>query len=332
MKNKRIFVLGSGSFSGSHFVDHALSLDAEVMGTNRSPESSSLFLPYLNNSKRSRFKFIQAHLNQDLDLIVNKILEFQPNYIVDFAGQGMVAQSWQNPELWFETNVVSKVKLHDQLKDSRFLEAYLRFSTPEVYGNTNGLIDESAPLNPSTPYATSHAAIDMSLFSFHRRYGFPMILTRATNVYGVGQQLYRIIPKAFLSAKKSKTMTLDGGGTSERNFIAIQDVNRALATLLQNKNALGQAFHLSGSEYVSIRSLVEKIAEITQVPFAKFVTVGAERPGKDQNYSISSTKIQKLTGWTPEVTLQTGLQEVGTWIDQNLSLLENYSWEYQHKI
>ena len=44
----------------------------------------------------------------------------------------------------------------------------------------------------------------MHLRSYYKAYKFPVIFTRAANVYGPGQQLYRIIPRTILSIKKNK--------------------------------------------------------------------------------------------------------------------------------
>ena len=54
-----------------------------------------------------------------------------------------------------------------------------------------------------------------------------MVFTRAANVYGPGQDLYRIIPRSIFSCYSKNTMKLDGGGLSKRSFIYIDDVVRA---------------------------------------------------------------------------------------------------------
>lgn len=331
LDGKKIFVLASGSFSGSHFVDHCLSLGARIEGINRSKESSKTFLPYLNNKWCKNFKFYQLNLNHNLTEIIDLIQQFKPHFIVDFAGQGMVAQSWSQPEQWFETNVLSKVKLHEALRRCPFLESYLRFSTPEVYGSTEQEITESTALNPSTPYAVSHAAIDMSLMAYYRQYKFPAILTRTTNVYGPGQQLYRIIPRAILSARLHKKLTLDGGGLSVRNFIEISDVARALVALLLKPESRGQIFHIGSAEYTSIKDLVKKIASHTGVPYEKFVQEGEERPGKDHAYMVNSSKIRKWTNWTPQLGLDQGLERVIAWVDAHLHQLDTLNWDYVHR-
>ncbi len=165
MKEK-IAVIGSNSFSGAHFVDYAIDKGAEIIGISRSPEPSQVFLPY-KRKPASSFRFYPLDLNHDLDEIMKIMQDFQPEYVVNFAAQSMVGESWQYPEHWFQTNIVAMVKLHDKLRRCEFLKKYAHVSTPEVYGSCEGLVRENTSYNPSTPYAVSRAAADMSLKTFY---------------------------------------------------------------------------------------------------------------------------------------------------------------------
>ena len=159
----RIAVIGSNSFSGSSFVRHCLVQGIEVLGASRSEEPAACFLPYrwLPPAQQKGFRFVRADLNRDLDGLMDALNAFRPSWVVNFAAQGMVAQSWLQPEHWYQTNVVGNVLFHNRLRQVGWLEKYVHVSTPEVYGSTTGVIDESAPFNPSTPYAASRAACDL---------------------------------------------------------------------------------------------------------------------------------------------------------------------------
>ena len=158
--NGRIAVVGSNSFSGASFVRTCLEQGLEVLGTSRSAEPAPAFLPYrwLPTAQQKGFRFLQADLNLDLDRLMAAFDEFKPAAVVNFAAQGMVAQSWLHPEHWYQTNVIGNVLFHQRLRLAPWLEKYVHVSTPEVYGSTSGTIDENAPFNPSTPYAASRAA------------------------------------------------------------------------------------------------------------------------------------------------------------------------------
>src|SRR5690349_8950351 len=211
---EKIFVIGSNSFSGASFVDYVLSTGASVVGASRSPEPARSFLPYKwhrHAAEAGRFRFERLDLNHDLERIVATIKDFKPDYVVNFAAQSMVAESWLHPEHWYQTNVVANVRLFEGLRPLKFIQKYVHISTPEVYGSCSGNVTEAARFNPSTPYAASRAACDLHLLTFSKQYKFPVVFTRAANVYGPGQQLYRIIPRAILFIKSGRKLQLHGG-------------------------------------------------------------------------------------------------------------------------
>jgi dTDP-glucose 4,6-dehydratase len=330
MENFKFVVLGSNSFSGSHFVNHLLSQGHEVIGMSRSAELLDCFLPYSSHPQKKHFRFMQEDLNHDLKRILSVMDEFQPQYVVNFAAQSMVAESWQNPDHWFMTNVVSTIRFHDQLRQKAYLKKYVHISTPEVYGSCQGVIPESTNYNPSTPYATSRAACDMSLMNFYRNYGFPVVFTRAANVFGPGQQLYRIVPRAVLAALTGQKLPLHGGGAAVRSFIHIEDV--AEGTLLAALNGKpGEIFHFSTPEFQSIREVVEKIAAAVDVPLPQLIDNADERPGKDAAYLLDSAKAVRDLGWVARHNFEKGMQDTIAWARKNLALLRTLPTQYKHK-
>ncbi len=326
---EKFAVIGSNSFSGANFVDFILQEDAEVIGISRSAEPNPVFLPY-KKRQNPAFNFYRLDLNYDLDRIMEVICAFRPDYVVNFAAQSMVAESWQYPEHWFQTNVVAAVKFHDQLRRCGFLKKYVHISTPEVYGNCEGLVKESAVYNPSTPYAVSRAAADMSLMTFHKTYNFPVVFTRAANVYGPGQQLYRIIPRAILYFLTGKKLQLHGGGRSVRSFIHIRDVADGTLRAARIASA-GEIFHFSTDGNISISSLVRMIAERMNVSFEDGVEIADDRPGKDAAYLLDSTKAKEVLGWADKIGLEQGIEETITWVSDNLGVLKEQPFSYVHK-
>ena len=328
MKEK-IAVIGSNSFSGAHFVNYCLEEGAEVIGMSRSPEPNAVFLPY-KNRQNATFQFCQLDLNHDLEQLMKIISDFQPDYIVNFAAQSMVAESWQHPEHWFQTNVVGTIKFHNHLRKCNFLKKYVHISTPEVYGTCEGTVIENTNYYPSTPYAVSRAATDMSLMSFQKAYDFPVVFTRAANVYGPGQQLYRIIPRAILFFLLGRKLQLHGGGTSVRPFIHIRDVVDGTLRVARQAPS-GKIYHFSTSRNISIRALVELIANQLDVDFEKNVDIVGERLGKDSAYLLDSTKARGKLGWKDQISLEQGIEETIAWVKDNLEELKKQPFDYIHK-
>lgn len=326
----KFLILGSNSFAASTFINYLLIRNDDVVGISRSPEPDKIFLPYRWNNINGNFRFYQLDINHNLDDIISIIKSYSPDYIADFAGQGMVAESWQSPEQWYISNIVSKVKLHNVIKDFKFLKAYARVSTPEIYGDCIDLIDETASYNPSTPYAVSHAAIDMSLKAFYKQYGFPVLFPRFANFYGPGQQLYRIIPRTIIYALIGKTLYLHGGGMAVRAFIYGDDVADGLFKVM-TKGHIGDIYHFSPENFISIRDLVYRICSHLEVNPESLIKNSKDRPGKDNAYLMNSDKVRNELNWTPRYDLDEGIKNTIDWVRQNLDKIKTIPMDYIHK-
>lgn len=329
----KFFVLASNSFTGAHFVDYLLTkTDHEVVGVSRSPEYPSVLLPYLYNKPRSnRFKFTQMNVNEQLSQILELIDVEKPEYIVNFAAQGEVRNSWSWPDQWFETNVMAIVRMTTELAKRKFIKKYVMASTPEVYGGTGVNISENHNYQPSTPYAVSKLAGDLHLMTLQKRFDFPVAFTRAANLYGIHQQLYRIIPRTVLYIKKNKRLQLHGGGKAVRSFIHARDVADATYRVC-TKGVPGEVYHVAPEGGgISMRELVESICKKMNVKMDQHVDLIEENFGQDPLFSLSAKKIRKDLGWNDEVTFEIGVGEVIQWIEQNWETIRTLPDDYQHK-
>lgn len=326
----KILVVGSNSFSGSDFVRHALLEGHDILAISRSEEVDPVFRRYGTMTSESNFKFRKVDLNALDSTDLDAVKAFRPTYVFNFAAQSMVGQSWSTPEDWYQTNVVSLAKFVNQLENLDSLERYVHITTPEVYGSTHDWISEGEPFNPSTPYAASRAAGDMHMRLMHREKNFPVIFTRSANVFGAGQQLYRVVPRAFLSALTGSTFELHGGGYSRRSFIHISDVSAA-TLLIASRGDLGTDYHISTDELVTIRDLVSNVYTMAGAELDLGQANAPDRIGKDAGYFLSSQKLKSQLDWEAKVSLGDGLQETLDWVKANLGKLREMPWDYSHK-
>lgn len=325
----KYLVLGSNSFSGASFCNFLLEKNIEVIAASRSDELPDIFLPYKWQDKK-QLQFFKCDINKDLEVLSKILREEKPTHIVNYAAQSMVAQSWDNPKDWFQTNTIGLLSLLKCLTNYSGLEHYLHVTTPEVYGSTGVRIRENDNYKPTTPYAISRAAGDMLINSYAEQYSLPSSLTRAANVFGAGQQLYRIIPITIMKCLLGEKLTLDGGGKSKRSFIHINDVNRANLLISQNK-ANSETYHISNEQLISVRDCVSIIIQKLNLEFDDVVIEGPERPGKDDVYDLSSKKLQDHFSWIPEVAFEDGIEEVISWVKKNLENLKTMELGYVHK-
>ena len=331
-EKEKFLVIGGNSFSGACFSNYVLETNSssELLGISRSPEYKDCFLPY-KQENANRFSFHHLDLNKDLIKIVEVIREFRPDYIINFSAQGMVAQSWDKPKQWFQTNCLGIMSLVHELKEDNYLKRFIQVSSPEVYGSCSGRIKEDAPLNPSTPYAASKASGDLSLMPYFKNYNFPLVYTRSTNVYGAYQQLYRIIPRTILYIKKGRKIQLQGGGKAVKSYIHIHDVSDATLKITRN-GTNGEIYHISpDGDGITIYNLVAKVAARLDKKGEDCIEVVEDRQGQDAAYVIDSSKIRNELGWASKINLDEGIDEVIAWVEQHFEELAQLPQEYIHK-
>ena len=327
-----VLVLGSNSFSGASFVRYLLDQGVDVIGASRSPEPNAVFLPYrwLSEAAQQRFRFVQLDLNHQLQELDALLRANTVKIVANFAAQSMVGESWDKPDDWMQTNVVSASRLAERLRHLDFLEKYVHVTTPEVYGSTDGWITEETVFNPSTPYAVSRAAGDMIFKIYRETFGLPVVSTRAANVYGPGQPLYRIIPRTIFFLLTGRTLELHGGGVSTRSFIHINDVSKATWQIAQHA-PVGETYHISTDRIISIKDLVTLLCDKLKKPFDAHVKVVCERLGKDSAYWLKSSKLRSELGWADTISLEQGLEETLAWAQTNLAALSAQPMQYIHK-
>ena len=145
----KILILGSGSFAGQALFSDLKKNCFNVIGINRSPLKSKEYWPWIKHIEND-FDWISLNIKKEPEKFKPLINSINPTHIIDFMGQGMVAQSWGDPKLWYSTNLAEKSFILENIRELRDLKKYVRASTPEVYGSNNSFINEKSNFNPST--------------------------------------------------------------------------------------------------------------------------------------------------------------------------------------
>lgn len=326
--SKRKFcVLGATSFGGRSVIESLLAEGHSVLGVGRRNFPSEPFV--IASQKLQNLEWVKADLILESNKLIDSVNAFKPEFIIDFMGQGMVAESWNAPYQWYHTNLSKKSEFISKINWENFLQMYIRISTPEVFGSVKGMITENHSFNPSTPYALSHSAIDQHLKLYASQTNFPFIISRYSNFYGPGQQLYRIIPKALYIAVSGGKLTLDGGGVSERSFIFKEDIASSINAIILNGKA-GETYHFTDTNCISIKHLIKKISSICNIDFENFTTKGKERLGKDHRYLMSSEKVNNLLNWYPKISLDDGIQKTLAWVKEIKHFIQPKLLQYHH--
>ena len=107
-----------------------------------------------------------------------------------------------------------------------------------------------------------------------------------------------------------------GDGSQVREWIHVSDNCRAISDLI-HRGESGAIYNIGTGRHIRNLDLALLIIANLGLDESSLQFV-EDRPGHDQRYSISSSKIQSEIGWTPQVTFEEGLRETVKWYRENL--------------
>jgi len=274
------------------------------------------------------YRFVRGDI-VDAELIDNLIDDEQPDAIVHFAAESHVDRSILSPSASFETNLRGTFTLLEAVR-KRKVPRYVHVSTDEVYGSLEEPLeaDENYPLKPSSPYSASKAGSDLLALSYFTTFKCPVLVTRASNNYGPFQFPEKLIPLMISNALEDKPLPIYGDGMQVRDWLYVDDHCRAILAVLQ-RGREGEVYNIGGSRALPNREVVQMILKATGRP-ESLMTKVTDRPGHDRRYALTSEKLERETGWHPEVPFEEGLQSTVDWYRQNRDWITRVkSGEYQ---
>jgi dTDP-glucose 4,6-dehydratase len=310
----KIALLGGGNCYALNLARMALSLGHQVMGVGRSPLRG---LAFTLGVVEAGYEYHVFQVGPDNEFILDLVREWKPRVIVNYAAQGEGQASFE-PRLWkhfYRTNTQSLVELTELLAYASVFEKFIQIGTSELYGSVKSPSKESDALRPTSPYAASKAAFDLHLCASR----FSALVVRPSNAFCPGQQLHRIIPKTLVHALTGRKVPLHGGGLARKSYLFADDLSRAVL-LLAERGQLGEVYNCGPTEPVTIKRLIELVAQSLGKHPDEIYEDAPGRYGEDSCYWLDSSKLRSL-GWAPQVPLLGGIAHMKEWIEAHPELL-----------
>lgn len=305
---KKILITGGAGFIGSNFIRYILNKYQYYKIINLDKLTYCGNLSNLKDIKDNRrYQFVKGDICDKK--VVNKIIR-GCQCIINFAAYTHVDRSIMDASDFINTNIYGTNIL---LEAARFYEIplFIQISTDEVYGTiSKGSFKENDNLEPNSPYASSKAAADLLVRSYHKTYSLPVITVRSTNNFGPYQYPEKLIPLFITNAFENKKLPLYGDGKNVRDWIYVIDNCRAI-DVIWHKGKVGEIYNIgAGNEKtnVDITKMILKMLDKKE-NLIKFVK---DRPGHDRRYSLNCQKLKKL-GWSPRYKFKDALKETIGW-------------------
>lgn len=319
-----ILVTGGCGFIGSNFINHLSKVVnvAKIVNLDRLDYCASIDNVQIP-SHSINYKFYKGDIN-DKDLVLHILLENDINVVVHFAAQTHVDNSFGNSIQFTYDNILGTHTLLECCREwdkTNKLIKFIHISTDEVYGEvdiTHQGCCEKSILNPTNPYAATKAAAEFLVRSYHHSFNLPVIITRANNVYGPRQYPEKLIPRFITQLNNNQKMTIQGTGETRRNFIHVEDVCRAITTIL-TKGKIDQIYNIGTSNEYSVLEIAHKLLTLVKGKDANiedWIEYIPDRNFNDFRYAISCESLKQL-GWQEFVPFSKGLADTVEWYSKN---------------
>lgn len=192
----------------------------------------------------------------------NALQKIRPQEIYHLAAFSSVRNSWRNPELTYQTNVMGTLNLLNAML-TKCPEAKLYFaSSSEVFGDpATSPQNELTPFNPLSPYGISKAAAHYTCRSYRDTYKLNISIGIAYNHDSFCRPTDFVMAKICQGAAQIKQKKLDtiqlGCLDSQRDFGHAKDFANAYWNCLQG----------DPEEYVLAAGQLHTIREVCEVAF-----------------------------------------------------------------
>lgn len=298
-------VTGAGGFVGNYLVQELVKEHVHV-GATKLPKESV------------RYQDCEI-LDLDIthaDEIRELLRVHRPAQIYHLAAQSSVALSWKDPELTMDVNLKGTLHLLDAV---RAVEDYhpriLLIGSGEEYGYLRAdacPVSEQEALRPANIYAVTKACQNMIGSLYARAYGIDVLMVRAFNHIGVGQSPNFVaadfaLQIAEIEAGRRPPLMRVGNLEAERDFSDVRDIVRAYRLLMQYGQS-GETYNVGSGRAVSIRELLEILIHYSTKSIETEQDPARMRPSEIPCIRADIQKLQAVTGWKPEFTLEETLR------------------------
>jgi CDP-glucose 4,6-dehydratase len=317
--DRPVLVTGATGLLGGWLVRRLVEQGADVVALVRDwvPKSTLLSADLLEH-----VTLVRGDVREQ-DVLERAMGEYEIDTVFHLAAQTIVGTANRNPVSTLDTNIRGTWALLEAARRSPMVKAVITASSDKAYGDHVTLpYDETAALQGAHPYDASKSCADLISHMYAVTFGVPVAITRCGNFYGGGDLNWnRLVPGTIRSALRGKRPIIRSDGTLIRDYFYVEDGAAAymqLAEALHGRPALaGEAFNFSNELQVDVLSLTKKILAHVQSDLEPDVRADAKH--EIQHQWLTAAKARRELQWTPQFTLEEGLERTVAWYREFLS-------------
>ena len=271
-------------------------------------------LPYLRRvapeTDISRFDHASGQDILNLDQLDNAVEQME--LVIHLAARTDVAVSYDNPLTFYPVNVMGAANVFEAAR--RHGAKVIHISTCDVYGENRDHgkpMREDHPLDVRSPYAASKLGAEAVAWSYINCYAADIVILRVFNPYGPQDKMRKLIPTFLRLALSHQALPVQGGGDQRRDYTYVGDVVRAIWAA--RDLSAGTICNVCTGKATSVTEIAEMVSRLCGNTSSLARSDQARRSGEPKEVFGSFARLNKLTNWEPNVSLEEGIRLSRDW-------------------
>ena len=287
-----VLVTGGSGFIGEHLCCRLKASGAIVHVVSRR----------LCPSHREHFRWWNADL-RDVSAVQQVFRAVQPRIVFHLASHVAGARSLEMVLPTFYDNLASTVHVLTAAAEVRSERTVLASSSEEPLASNE---------TPCSPYAAAKWASSVYGRMFNQLFQTSVVMPRIFMTYGPKQKdMQKLVPFVISNLLRGEAPPLSSG-RRRADWVYVDDVVEGLLRAAVTPGIEGCAFDLGRGSLVSVREIVEQIANIAGGSAKPAFNKLPDRPFEQERAADTSFLLNRL-GYQPQTELKQGLENTVSW-------------------
>lgn len=289
-KYNKILVTGAGGLIGGYVVKTLYNTGYEVTAT------------YRNIPKKNRFAWSAVEVDLSRSKSLLSLGSLKTDWVVHCAA--MLPRQFEGEEAKRTSQINQQID-EQVIHFSKQQKCKLIYSSStSVYKQSDSIISEDSAVLPRGPYCLAKFESERRLSELCDEF----LILRTSSPFGKEQRSRTVLRTFIERAVANLDIYYFGSGKRQQNFIAAEDVARAIKLIISNNNSSTGVFNITYGKSISMRDLAELVVKTVERTASRVIPSGKPDPQEDYRCNFDISKAKKLLGWEPLTSLEAGIR------------------------